>query len=394
MGLHWAQNLVNWLTDQTPDRESSVVLPSPPLTKVIVEPTTVCNLACRSCVRHSWSEATGSMTMDTYRSLIQGLRQVPTLASVAFWGIGEPLLHPNIVEMIALAKGLGVETELITNGLLLTQPIAQGLVHAGLDRLTVSVDGTTPASQADARSGADLGIVQHNVRSLHEIRRSLQRDTPQVGIEFVMTRRNVAELPSLEHIANSLDASSIVLTNVLPYSPESKEDILYWLSAGEVYALPRTRWLSDMHLSRIDAQSEYQHPLQSLLRHSPGVDWPCTEHATPYCRFANEGAMVVAQDGQVSPCIALLHSYTCYVLGRQKAIQRYTLGNVAQMDVREIWELPEFEGFRARVREFEFSPCVDCGGCVLAESNQEDCFGNPFPVCGDCLWARGVIRCP
>jgi hypothetical protein len=43
---------------------------------------------------------------------------------------------------------------------------------------------------------------------------------------------------------------------------------------------------------------------------------------------------------------------------------------------------------------FDFSPCVHCGGCEWAESNEMDCFGNSFPVCGDCLWARGVILCP
>lgn len=43
---------------------------------------------------------------------------------------------------------------------------------------------------------------------------------------------------------------------------------------------------------------------------------------------------------------------------------------------------------------FDFSPCTDCGGCDLADSNQEDCIGNSFPVCGDCLWAKGVIQCP
>ncbi len=50
--------------------------------------------------------------------------------------------------------------------------------------------------------------------------------------------------------------------------------------------------------------------------------------------------------------------------------------------------------FRDLVQRFDFSPCSDCGGCNLAETNEEDCFGNGFPVCGDCLWAKGVIQCP
>ncbi len=47
---------------------------------------------------------------------------------------------------------------------------------------------------------------------------------------------------------------------------------------------------------------------------------------------------------------------------------------------------------RTCVRHFDFPPCTDCG-CELAETNEEDCLGNPHPTCGDCLWARGIVRC-
>ena len=145
---------------------------------------------------------------------------------------------------------------------------------------------------------------------------------------------------------------------------------------------------------RVDARPEYMEPLLGLLLHSGAVYWPASDGYKPYCRFVNEGAIAVAQDGEVSPCVALMHSHRCYVLGREKAVRRYSLGNVAREDVRDIWNRDEFRQFRERVRKFEFSPCVDCGGCYMSESNDEDCFGNTFPVCGDCLWAHGVIRCP
>lgn len=104
--------------------------------------------------------------------------------------------------------------------------------------------------------------------------------------------------------------------------------------------------------------------------------------------------MAVSWDGEVSPCVALMHSYKCYVLGREKNIRRYTLGNIAQQKVDKIWNSKEFQQFRKKVIEFDFSPCTSCGGCDFSESNEEDCFGNTFPVCGDCLWAQGVILCP
>ena len=51
-------------------------------------------------------------------------------------------------------------------------------------------------------------------------------------------------------------------------------------------------------------------------------------------------------------------------------------------------------GRKRRVLGFDFPPCLDCGGCDNVEANIEDCFGNPHPTCGDCLWSRGIVICP
>ena len=377
--------------------EGLLLRPSdPPLAKVYVEPTTACNLRCRICVRNSWSEPMGSMQMATYRRLVDGLREVPSLRTMAFWGFGEPLLHPDIVEMVTLAKELGAKTELITNGLLLDREMAEGLVMAGLDTLVVSVDGTSPESHADIRSGADFRLVQENVEGLHAVRGANSRDNPEIGLEFVVTRRNISELPNLRRLAYSMEASFVVVTNVLPYTEEFKEEILYWLATGSSYSLVRSRWFPEIVLPRMDARREYLEPLLGLLRQGGVIDpLPRRSDGTEgYCRFVGEGAVAVAWDGEVSPCVALMHSYTCYVLGREKVIRRYILGNVGREEITRIWDRDEYVQFRARVQQFDFSPCADCGGCQLAESNEEDCFGNKFPVCGDCLWARGVILCP
>ncbi len=368
----------------------------PPLRKVYVEPTTACNLDCPICIRHSWDEPGGVMAMATYRRLVEGLRGAPALQAVAFWGLGEPLLHPNIVEMVALAGGSGAKTELITNGLLLDAEMAEGLILAGLDTLVLSVDGATPASHAQVRAGADLNQVQQQVRNLHAIRRAQRRTNPEIGLEFVVTRRNLAELPGLRRLAHNLEASFVVVTNVLPYTREFEEEIIYWLAAGSPRPRERSRWSPEILLPRIDARPEYLEPLLGLLRHGGTID-PLLGHpekAYGYCRFVREGAAAVAWDGGVSPCIPLMHSYTCHVLGREKAIRRYTIGNVNDEAISRIHEREEYRKFRARIIEFDFPPCADCGGCEYAEANEEDCFGNEFPVCGDCLWARGIIQCP
>jgi MoaA/NifB/PqqE/SkfB family radical SAM enzyme len=112
------------------------------------------------------------------------------------------------------------------------------------------------------------------------------------------------------------------------------------------------------------------------------------------CPFVPKSSAAISWSGEVSPCIALMHSYRSFILGREKRFERYSFGNIAQENFADIWHKKSFRQFRDRVLKFEFSPCVECSGCDLAEANKEDCLGNTHPVCGDCLWAKSVLLCP
>jgi len=153
---------------------------------------------------------------------------------------------------------------------------------------------------------------------------------------------------------------------------------------------------AEIRLPKIQLAEENFRPLFRLLRFR-SHEGPLLDSWAPrglYCRFVQEGMLAVNWEGAVSPCLSLLHSYGCYILGRPKRIRRYLVGNVREKPLPEIWQDESYSSFRARVRAFAFSPCAECGGCSFSESNEEDCYGNPFPVCGDCLWARGILQCP
>jgi hypothetical protein len=115
--------------------------------------------------------------------------------------------------------------------------------------------------------------------------------------------------------------------------------------------------------------------------------------ANNLCPFVGADACAVAWHGGVSPCPPLLHTYSCFIRGREKQMIRWRAGRLPDETMAAVWAKQAYAEFRDRVRCFDFSPCTHCGGCDLAETNEEDCFGNPRPVCGDCLWARGVVRC-
>jgi MoaA/NifB/PqqE/SkfB family radical SAM enzyme len=368
----------------------------PPLAKIYIEPTTHCNLNCTTCMRHSWDESGGSMSMNTFSKLIRDLTPIKTFKSMAFWGIGEPLMHEGIIEMIQLAKKLGVQTELITNGILLTPERSRKIILSGLDTLIVSIDGTTPESYSAVRSGSALNDLVQAVRSLNTYKLMLERRTPEIGIEFVVSRRNIDELPNLADVARQIQASFIYISNVLPYTLEAKKDILYWLSAGNTYPPSKSfDGTPEVFLPRIDKRPEHLKPLADFLLKADAVKntAPHLSAANGYCPFVGKGSLSVRWDGEVSPCIPLMHSHHCYVLDREKTIKRYSVGNVNQDAIDRIWRKDEYVKFRKRVVDFDFAPCNQCD-CELAESNEQDCFGTPFPTCGDCLWARRIVICP
>ncbi|HOC58749.1 MAG TPA: radical SAM protein [Smithellaceae bacterium] len=365
------------------------------ISKLYIEPTTQCNLQCRTCIRNSWEEQIGSMDMFVYRKLLSDLKTINSVNSIAFWGFGEPLAHPEITYMVALAHEMDLKTEIITNGHLLDGDMARDLMQAGLDTVVVSMDGTTQTSYANIRHGGDFQRVMENIRTLNILRAKMSRRNPSVGLEFVIMKSNINQLPDLAQSARSMDADFIVLTNLLPCTEDMKDEILYWISATSNYKGNRLRLNHDQMLPRLDLHREYLSPILELFKRL-NMTMPEIRNVSQeeYCPFIQKGSAAITWAGDVSPCIALMHSYRCYILGREKLIKRYLVGNIAQEKIDAIWKKKNYRSFRDRVLKFDFAPCVQCGGCDFNEANEEDCIGNVHPVCGDCLWARNVLQCP
>jgi len=368
--------------------------------KVYVEPTNACNLACATCVRHSWDEPEGFMEWATFEAVVDGLSVAgdagpggEAAPAVAFMGLGEPLLHPRFLDMVRLAKDRGLRTEVTTNALLLDEPMAAGLLAAGLDQLVVSIDGASAEAFGRVRSGASLGRVIENVRRLHDQRGPNYGPGTQIGVEFVAMRSNVDELPGLGRLAAQLGATFIIVSNVLAYTEDLLAETLYDHSASSLSGAVTTaapRW----QLPAFDWDRQLGASLGEALERSGPVSFfgADPEATRSHCPFVEADACAVAWHGGVSPCPPLLHTYTCFVRGREKRMVRWETGSLPTESLAAIWAAPEYVAFRDRVRRFDFPPCTDCG-CELAESNEEDCLGNPHPTCGDCLWARGVVRC-
>lgn len=344
--------------------------------KVYLEVTTRCNLSCENCVRNAWDEPLRDMSPETFDRIMENLRALPELREVYFGGYGEPLLHPNIEEMVEQIKSLGVRVTLTTNGTMLTKEKVEALMNSHLDRLFVSIDSPRADLFSEIRGGADLDLVVENLKRVKTMRDERGSRLPTVGLEFVMTRKNLDDIHKLPDLAREVGASIVLLTHLLPHSEEMVDLIAY--GTEEVEMPKSVGWAVVANF----------YVMWGILS-TPRGRWGAYKR----CHFVNDKGVVIGWDGGVSPCYALMHSYPCYIFGDKKQISRYVIGNLNDRSLTDIWTSREYTLFRSTVGDFKLPSCVDCGlNCDLRQQNA-DCWANE-PSCADCLWVQDIIRCP
>src|SRR5690242_16945925 len=123
------------------------------------EPTTSCNLRCPECPSglRAFTRPTGMLKKDFFTETIDQLSK--DLLYLIFYFQGEPYLNPNFLDMVKYASGKGIYTATSTNAHYLTDANAKRTVESGLDRLIISIDGTTQDVYQQYRVGGNLDKV-------------------------------------------------------------------------------------------------------------------------------------------------------------------------------------------------------------------------------------------
>ena len=327
--------------------------------KLYIEATSACNLNCSMCFRHGWiDEEIGTMAAATIERLLSSSRELPALEQVMFSGMGEPLVNPRIGEMIKIFHNRGVRTELLTNGTMLTADRIQMLVDSGLDMLWVSVDGFDRASYEKVHIGSQFDLITNNLSLFQKLRRNCK-----LGITFVIMKDNVHELKCINAFADKYGVDMINLSYAIPGDAITPEDALY----DSVYSVGK------------------QYRVTEGKHTSPPKD---------YCPFVSENGCFIKWNGDIVPCMQLLHGCYTYFYEERRRIHYKSFGNIMDSSIQEIWAGEAYSDFRRRVLNFEFSDCTYCMGCEDRLENITDCAYSPFPTCGACLWAQGIARCP
>ena len=364
------------------------------LARIYVEPTNRCNLSCRTCVRNAWDAPSGFMPREVFGALLDGLRAFPTRPLLFFGGFGEPLAHPEILSMLASAREAGTAVELITNGILLGEEARRAIVALGVRRLWVSVDGATPEGYQDVRLGDALPLILENLRAFRRLADEAPLLAPRLGIAFVAMRRNVGQLPAVVRLGRELGMDRLLVTNVVAYTEELRDEMLYdeGVAPGDGDSAERPAVL----LPRLEPSEAVRRALSGVVAEAPAE--LRLRHSVARGRnfypFVEAGSTAVRWDGSVHPCLPLFHEHAYWLGHRLRHSYPFSVGSLRERGLAAIWHDPAYVELRLRVRSFDFSPCSSCNTCELADDNRRDCTGSPLPACGGCLWAQGLVQCP
>lgn len=270
------------------------------------EPTTSCNLRCPECPSglREFTRPTGMLQKDFFKETIDDIYK--DLLYLIFYFQGEPFLNPNFLEMVKYAHDKGIYTATSTNAHYLTDEKAKQTVESGLDRLIISIDGTTQDVYQQYRRGGKLDKVIAGARNIVKWKKELKSKTPFVFFQFLVVKPNEHQVEEIKQLAKEVGVDQVRFKTAQVYDYENDPNNL--IPENEKY-------------------SRYKKDKNGKIKIRSGLSNHCWKlwHAN-----------VITWDGMVVPC--------CF---DKDAMHR--LGNLKTQSFKEIWNNDNYKQFRREI---------------------------------------------
>ena len=290
------------------------------------------------------------MDFQVFASLIDQF--APTARELHLQGLGEPMMHPRLFDMVAYAAGRGIRVTCTSNLTLLSPKRAERCVTSGLDALNVSVDSATPEIYERIRVGARFERVERNVALLTETRRRLGSDQPKLRMVGVLMRQTLDGLADLVRLAHEWQIDNLFVQllchdfaeSSLPAEYRPMRDFVdeQMLTGDDADHIESSFAEARAVAKELGVKLRLPHP--QPRPHPPGTpgpkrcDWPWARAYVSY-------------QGLAMPC--------CLVATPDRA----HFGSMRDSGVEPIWNGPSYETFRNRLASDE--PPDICKSCAV-----------------------------
>lgn len=288
------------------------------------EPTTACNLRCPECPSglRAFSRDTGNLKQDFFRETIDQISQ--TLLYLIFYFQGEPYINPGFLDMVKYAHDKGLYTITSTNAHFLNDENAKKTIESGLDRIIISVDGTTQEVYEQYRKEGKLENVLKGAENLIRWKHKMKSKTPHIIFQFLVVKPNEHQIPDLFALAKKMGVDEVKLKTAQVYDYKNGNPLI---PDNDIYA--RYKKLPD---GTYDIKNK-------LLDHC----WKLWH------------ACVITWDGLVVPC--------CF-----DKDATHQLGDLKTHSFKTIWKGQQYESFRTQLLggRKNIDICTNCTeGCQV-----------------------------
>lgn len=180
-----------------------------------IELTNFCNLRCPVCPTGTKQLEREALSMPPALFEQVWEEAAPYLLTTSLFGWGEPLLHPQIDQILKIARRHDVATLLSTNGMPLRhESVREALVEHPPTTLIVAIDGITDETNSRFRVGAQLEPILTGVRKLAELKRRRKASYPVLQLRYIVMSHNEHEVEHLEKFAREHEFELLTLRSI------------------------------------------------------------------------------------------------------------------------------------------------------------------------------------
>lgn len=283
------------------------------------EPTTSCNLRCPECPSglRAFTRPIGMLEKNFFKETIDEIHR--ELIYLIFYFQGEPYLNPDFLEMVKYANKKGIYTATSTNAHYLNDEAAKKTIESGLDRLIISIDGTTQDIYKQYRVGGNLEKVIEGAKNIVKWKKELNSSTPFVFFQFLVVKHNEHQIEAVKQLAKEIGVDEVRFKTAQVYDYENDPNEL---------------------IPSMDKYSRYKKTKEG--------------NYVPKNKLANkcwkmQHANVITWDGLVVPC--------CFDKDAM-----HQLGNLKNQSFKEIWKNEHYQQFRADLLKgrSKIDICANC----------------------------------
>lgn len=295
---------------------------------IALEPTTACNLRCPECPSglRAFSRDTGNLKEDFFRKVIDELHK--DVFYLTFYFQGEPYINPKFLDMVEYANKKKIYTATSTNAHFLSAKNAKRTVESGLDRLIISIDGTTQETYEAYRKQGKLENVLQGARNIVHWKKELKSKTPHIIFQFLVVQPNEHQIEEVYQLAEEIGVDEVKLKTAQIYDYKNGNPLIPTIDKYSRYARQEDGTFNIKN---------------KLLNHCWKLWHSC----------------VITWDGLVVPC--------CF-----DKDATYRLGDLKKKDFKTIWRDKSYQNFRQRILNGrnQIDICSNCTeGCKVFTSS-------------------------